>query len=172
MGNTAGHTAADRSRRGGLRARCFCLEASSERAACAPPCAGARASVRPRALLSARLFWHDSAMGEGGKKLAVSAVLLVHPRPLPANFFGSQKTRERALRHSAQPAYDRHQHDAAKVLAMNNLKDAKPKTVRLPTDLSNRVELAAERECRTFSGQLRYLVAKALESAPAHGEAA
>jgi len=52
------------------------------------------------------------------------------------------------------------------LLAMKNFKDATPVTVRLPAELNNRVEIAAERECRSFSGQLRYLIAKALEMQP------
>jgi predicted DNA-binding protein len=59
------------------------------------------------------------------------------------------------------------------VLAMSNLENAKPKSVRLPDDLSTRIELAAQREQRTFSGQVRSLVTKALEAQqPAQGEAA
>jgi predicted transcriptional regulator len=45
---------------------------------------------------------------------------------------------------------------------MKNFKDAAPVTVRLPAELNNRVEIAAERECRSFSGQ----IAKALEMQP------
>jgi predicted transcriptional regulator len=56
---------------------------------------------------------------------------------------------------------------------MNTLKNAKPKTVRLPDELSDRVELAAQREQRSFSGQLRYLIARALDAQqPAQSEAA
>lgn len=41
---------------------------------------------------------------------------------------------------------------------------------RLPPDLRAAVERAAEQECRTLSGQLRYLIASAIEarSQPQH----
>jgi hypothetical protein len=45
-------------------------------------------------------------------------------------------------------------------------------SVQIDPELRSAIEAAARKEHRTISGQIRHLVVKALESAPAHGEVA